>query len=41
LYCLARWDIVPFYRHKGTIYNARFTSVSIPYIRTKLLLEGS
>jgi hypothetical protein len=39
--CLARWDTMLFYRHKGTIYNAWLTGVSIPYLRTRLLLEGS
>jgi hypothetical protein len=36
----ARQDIVPFYMHKGTTYSTWFTSISIPYLRTKLLFKG-
>jgi hypothetical protein len=38
--CLARWETMYFYRHKGTVYNVWFMGVSIPYLRAKLL-EGS
>jgi hypothetical protein len=34
-------DIVPFYRHKDMVYNTWLTGISIPYLQTKLPLEGS
>jgi hypothetical protein len=38
---LARRDTMPFYRHKSTINNTWPMGISNPYLRTKLLLEGS
>jgi hypothetical protein len=39
--CPAGRDTMPFYRHKDTVYNTWFMSVSITYLWAKLLLEGS
>jgi hypothetical protein len=39
--CLAKLDIVPFYRHKRTFDNAWLTGISSPYLWTKFLMEGS
>jgi hypothetical protein len=37
----ASQDIVPVYKHKGTVYNAYVMGVSITYLRAKVLLQGS
>jgi hypothetical protein len=39
--CLAKQDTVPFCIHKGMVCNAWLMGVSIPYLRTKFLQEGS
>jgi hypothetical protein len=38
--CLARREVVPFYRFKGMVYNAWFTGMSSPYISSDEAFPG-